>query len=57
MSDRHIVEKNFNQLMESYRSEVLPEIVNEWKTLTSEQKSSMCKMNNFLWITFSGSTC
>ena len=57
MSDRHIVEKNFNQLMESYRSEVLPEIVNEWKTLTSEQKSSMCKMNNFLWIAFSSSTC
>ena len=57
MSDRHIVEKNFNQLMESYHSEVLPEIVNEWKTLTSEQKSSMCKMNNFYGFHLTGSTC
>ena len=47
MSDRHIVEKNFNQLLESYRSAVLPEVVSEWQELTLEQKNSMCKMNNF----------
>ena len=27
-SDRHIVEKNFNQLLQSYRAEILPEV--EW---------------------------
>ena len=26
MSDRHIVQKNFNDLLESYRSEILPDI-------------------------------
>ena len=33
MSDRHIVEKNFNELLESYRSEILPEVINEWQEL------------------------
>ena len=27
MSDRHLVQKNFNDLLESYRSEILPDIV------------------------------
>ena len=47
MSDRHIVEKNFNDLLQSYRLEVLPEVVNGWESLTPDQQSTMCKMNNF----------
>lgn len=47
MSDRHVVEKNFNCLLEEYRSEVLPQVVESWCELTEEQKEVMSKMNNF----------
>ena len=47
MSDRHIVEKNFNKLVEAYRAEVLPDIISGWDTLTCDQQSSLSKMNNF----------
>ena len=30
MSDRHIVQKKFNLLLEKYRSDVLPEIIEGW---------------------------
>ena len=47
MSDRHIVEKKFNCLLEAYRSEVLPTVIENWETLLEEQKAAMSKMNNF----------
>ena len=37
MSDRHIVEKNFNELLEGYRSEVLPSIVEGWSDLSPDE--------------------
>lgn len=57
MSDRHIVEKNFNHLLEEYRSEILPDVVENWQGLLDEEKNSL-DMNKqfFLWITFFGST-
>ena len=47
MSDRHIVEKNFNELLEAYRAEVLPDVIERWNDLTSDQQASLSKMNNF----------
>ena len=49
MSDRHIVEKKFNELLESYRAESLPDIVEGWKDFTPEQQLSFTHiiMNNF----------
>ena len=35
MSDCSIVQKNFNQLLEDYRGQVLPEVMAGWKDLTS----------------------
>ena len=46
-SDRHIVEKKFNELLESYRAEVLPDIVEGWDSLTEDQQLSLTRMNNF----------
>ena len=47
MSDRHIVEKKFNELLESYRVEVLPDIVEGWDSLSEDQQLSLTRMNNF----------
>ncbi len=47
MSDRHIVEKNFNSLLEDYRKEVLPAVVESWDQMTPEQQSSVSTLNNF----------
>ena len=47
MSDRHIVEKNFNQLLEDYRGSVLPELVKSWDQMTLDEQTSMTTMNNF----------
>ena len=47
MSDRHIVEKNFNKLLEDYRAEVLPVVVSNWSALSIEEKSNISSLNNF----------
>ena len=47
MSDRHIVEKNFNKLLEDYRAEVLPVVVSNWSALSIEEKSNVSLLNNF----------
>ena len=47
MSDRHIVQKNFNCLLEDYRASVLPEVISSWKDLSTEEQSSMSYLNNF----------
>ena len=47
MSDRHIVEKNFNSLLEDYRKDVLPTVVESWDQMTPEQQSSVSTLNNF----------
>lgn len=46
MSDRHIVQKKFNELLESYRREVLPTIQAGWDSLSEEEQASLTKMNN-----------
>ena len=47
MSDRHIVEKNFNKLLEDYRAEVLPVVVSNWSALSIEEKVNFTSLNNF----------
>ena len=38
MSDRHIVQKNFNCLLEEYRASILPEVIASWHDLSSEEQ-------------------
>ena len=47
MSDRHVVEKKFNELLESYRAEILPDVIEGWNSFTPEQQLSFTCMNNF----------
>ena len=43
MSDRHIVEKNFNSLLQSYRLEVLPSVAE----LGEDEQQGISTLNNF----------
>ena len=47
MSDRHIVQKNFNSLLEEYRAQILPEVITSWQDLSSEDQQSISSLNNF----------
>jgi len=47
MSDRHIVEKNFNSLLESYRTKVLPSVIDNWAELGEDEQLSISTLNNF----------
>ena len=43
----YIVEKSFNQLLESYRAEVLPSVVKGWQELTTQEQTQISHLNNF----------
>ena len=56
MSDRHIVQKKFNRLLEEYRAEVLPDVIDQWykfinviriklKKLINRKKTNSLSMN------------
>ena len=47
MSDRHIVEKNFNSLLQCYRMEVLPSVVDNWAELGEDEQQGISTLNNF----------
>ena len=47
MSDRCIVQKKFNSLLEEYRAEVLPRVVENWAGLGVDEQASVMHMNNF----------
>ena len=49
MSDRHIVEKNFNDLLDTYRANILPD-VEGWHGLSPTERISFSKMNNFFVV-------
>ena len=38
MSDRHIVQKNCNELLQSYRLQILPDVVSLWPDLSPTSK-------------------
>lgn len=52
MSDRHIVEKNFNHLLEEYRSEILPDVVENWQGLLDEEKNSLDMNKQFFSVDY-----
>ena len=47
MSDRHIVQKNFNTLLEEYRLGVLPSIIEDWNQLSTAEQDQLSHLNNF----------
>ena len=47
MSDRHVVQKKFNSLLEDYRSQILPTIVSDWDRLSVIEQDHLATLNNF----------
>ena len=47
MSDRAATQKCFNELLEAYRMEILPEVVSEWDDLSTDEKDSMATIYHF----------
>ncbi|MES9902781.1 MAG: hypothetical protein ABW168_08870, partial [Sedimenticola sp.] len=47
MSDRAATETKFNQLLETYRNEILPDVIVDYDTLDAEEKLVISHMNNF----------
>ena len=46
MSDRHIVQKTFNDLLRQYRAQVLPAVVTGWRDISDDDKQAMSSMHN-----------
>ena len=46
MSDRAATEKSFNNLLESYREEILPQVVEGWEDLSDDEQASFSKLQN-----------
>ena len=47
MSDRHVVEKSFNDLLEAYRADVLPSVIEDWDVLIDEEQANISSLNHF----------
>ena len=47
MSDRASTEKTFNSLLEQFRNDILPDVIDNWNELNEKQKTLCSKMNNF----------
>lgn len=47
MSDCHIVQKNFNTLLEDYRADILPSTIQDWDKLSASEQEHMSSLNNF----------
>lgn len=47
MSDRHAAEKLFNRMLEDFRGEILPMIVEKWEDMTLDEREQLERMNNF----------
>ena len=41
------MQKSFNRLVETYRAEILPDIVSGWSSLSEEDQKDVSRMNNF----------
>ena len=46
MSDRHVVQKKFNKMLQEYRCKILPEIVEDWASLPNEEQNKMKVINS-----------
>lgn len=47
MSDRAATELKFNELLESYREEVLPQVRADYNTMDDKEKETVSRLNNF----------
>ena len=47
MSDRHVVEKKFNDVLEDNRRDILPTVIDTWEQMTPEEQGSISTLNNF----------
>ena len=48
MSNRHVVEKKFNCLLEDYRAQILPMVVvADWDMFFIDKQSNLSSLNNF----------
>lgn len=47
MSDRASTEKNFNNLLEHFRTQILPDVIDDWPNLSDQERSLCANMNNF----------
>ena len=47
MSDRHSAEKLFSQLLQEFRSTILPDIVSEWDKMSPHEQAQFTRINNF----------
>ena len=47
MLDRHAAEKLFNELLEDYRLEILPVVIENWAKMNEIEKDQLTSMNNF----------
>ncbi|XP_053385391.1 uncharacterized protein LOC123527298 [Mercenaria mercenaria] len=47
MSDRAATETKFNELLEEYRKEVLPNVLENYNTLNEESREAIDRINNF----------
>jgi E1A/CREB-binding protein len=47
MSDRHVAEKAFNDLLQEFRADILPIIAENWRDMRNEEKEQLTRMNNF----------
>lgn len=47
MSDRAATEMKFNELLQSYREEILSDIVQDWENLHDEDRRVLSRLNNF----------
>ena len=43
MSDRHIVQKKFNDVFQDYRAFVLPNVVENWDAMNEDIQSNLIK--------------
>ena len=46
MSDRCIVQKKFNEILQWYRQSILPDVVDEWKSFSDDEKAKISRMND-----------
>ena len=46
MSDRCIVQKKLNEILQTYRQSILPEVFEEWDILDDDERSKVTGMND-----------
>jgi hypothetical protein len=56
MSDRAAIEIFFHKLLQQYRQEILPQVLDTWSDMTQQEQELCTSINNFLlWSPFIGS--